>query len=79
MTSEDVLDLVRKIYAENGWTMPAENISVHLQTIKEGLFFPKVKQRIWHVKTNANRKGGNRLFEFDDETGELLKHVFWEK
>ena len=46
MTSEDVLNLIRKIYAENGWTMPAENISVHPQTIKEGLFFPKVKQRI---------------------------------
>ena len=79
MTSEDVLNLVSKIYTQNGWVMPTENISVHLQTIKEGWLFRKVKQRIWHVKTDANRKGGNRLFEFDDETGELLKQVFWSK
>lgn len=79
MTKEDVLERVGQIYAENGWTMPTENISVHLQEIKTGFIFRKIKQRIWHVMTNVGFRGGNRIFEFDDATGELLKHVLWPK
>ena len=36
-------------------------------------FLKEKKRKSWIVITNMNRKGGNKVFEFDAETGELIK------
>ena len=71
MTREEVLDRVREMSAANNWPLN-EHVSVHQEDAKTGLLFGKVT-KTWVVKTDVNRRGGNRVFEFDDETGELRR------
>jgi hypothetical protein len=62
---------VRTIYAETGKTL-GEDVSVrpsHVRTY--GWFSPRKQTGV--VWTNTTQRGGNRVFEFDAESGELLK------
>ena len=72
MNREEVRERVREIYENNGWTL-TEHISIDQDTVRSGLLFPRPK-KIWVVKTDTNQRGGNQVFEFDDASGELLKH-----
>jgi hypothetical protein len=71
MTAEEALARVRTIYAEAGRAL-SEDVSVrsgHIRTA--GWFCPRKKT--WVVWTNTTQRGGNHIFEFDAESGELLK------
>jgi len=49
-----------------------EDVSVRPSHVRTGGWFSPRKQ-IWVVWTNATQRGGNRVFEFDAESGEQLK------
>lgn len=73
MTSEEAVQRVREIYAESGKPL-GEDVMVQPGFVPTG-DLRSSERRTWIVRTNALRRGGNRLFHFDAETGELLKEV----
>lgn len=71
MTAEEALDRVRTIYAEAGRTL-SDDVSVKPGQRRTGGWFSP-RRKTWIVWTNPSLRGGNRVFEFDAESGELLK------
>jgi hypothetical protein len=73
MTSEEAVRRVREIYAGSGKPL-GEDVMVQPGFVPTG-DLRSSERKTWIVRTNALRRGGNRLFHFDAETGELLKEV----
>jgi hypothetical protein len=71
MTREEALERVREISEKNNWPL-TDHVSIHHDVVRPGLFFGRAK-KIWIVKTDVNLRGGNRVFEFDDTSAELLR------
>lgn len=75
MTAEEAIQRVREIYADTGKTL-SEDVMVQPGVASAGGWFSP-RKKTWIVRTNAWRRGGNRVFHFDTETGELLQEVLW--
>lgn len=73
MTAEDALERARSIYAEAGKTLGTD-VSVRSGSVRTGGWFSP-RRKTWIVWTHPTQRGGNRVFEFDAESGELLKDV----
>lgn len=75
MTADEALQRVRAIHAESGMTL-GDNVLVQPSFVRTGgwIFFG-TRKKTWVVRTDAARRGGNRIFEFDAESGELLSDV----
>lgn len=71
MTAEEAMERVRTIYAESGRTL-SEDVSVRPGDMRTAGWF-SARKKTWVVRTNTNLRGGNRIFEFDADSGELLK------
>jgi hypothetical protein len=73
MTSEEAIQRVRAIYAETDKPL-SDDVRVQACYVSTGGWLSP-KRKAWLVRTNASLRGGNRVFEFDAETGELMKEV----
>lgn len=73
MTADEALQRVRAIYAESGTTL-GDDVLVQPAFERTGgwIFFGGTRKKRWVVRTDAMQVGGNRIFEFDAESGELL-------
>lgn len=71
MTSDEAIQRVRALCEEAGQPLD-EDIWVGPGHISVGGWFSP-KRKTWLVRTDASRRGGNRCFQFDAETGELMK------
>jgi hypothetical protein len=71
MTSEEAIQRVRAIYAEAGKPL-SDDIRVAAGLVSTGGWFSP-KRKTWVVRTDASRRGGNHFYQFDAETGELMK------
>jgi hypothetical protein len=74
MNADDALERVRAILAGQGRVLD-EPVRVSSGSVRTGGWFSPGR-KTWVVWTHTHQRGGNRVFEFDAETGELLKdHV----